>query len=128
MHWASAMIAPVVDASLVQRYDQRAPRYTSYPTALELSTRVYRGRTAMALPRVRNCALRSAPPLALYLHIPFCECAYCYYCACNKVVTRHDERAAEPTSTRCWKSACTPPRYTRQRVSRCTSVAARPRT
>ena len=28
------------------------------------------------------------------MHIPFCE-SVCYYCACNKVITRHHERAAE---------------------------------
>ena len=34
------------------------------------------------------------PPLSLYVHIPFCE-SVCYYCACNKVITRHHERARE---------------------------------
>ena len=33
-------------------------------------------------------------PLSLYVHIPFCE-SLCYYCACNKVITKHHERAAE---------------------------------
>ena len=33
-------------------------------------------------------------PLSLYVHIPFCE-SVCYYCACNKVVTRQHGRAAE---------------------------------
>ena len=28
------------------------------------------------------------------MHIPFCE-SLCYYCACNKVITKHHERAAE---------------------------------
>ena len=32
-------------------------------------------------------------PLSLYVHIPFCD-SVCYYCACNKVVTRHHDRAA----------------------------------
>jgi oxygen-independent coproporphyrinogen III oxidase len=30
----------------------------------------------------------------LYVHIPFCE-SVCYYCACNKVITKHHEKAAE---------------------------------
>ncbi len=34
------------------------------------------------------------PPLSVYVHIPFCE-SVCYYCACNKVITKHHERAAE---------------------------------
>ena len=32
-------------------------------------------------------------PLSLYLHIPFCD-AICYYCACNKIVTRRREKGA----------------------------------
>ena len=31
-------------------------------------------------------------PLSLYVHIPFCE-SLCYYCACNKIITKHPERA-----------------------------------
>jgi oxygen-independent coproporphyrinogen-3 oxidase len=33
-----------------------------------------------------------ALPLSLYVHIPFCE-SLCYYCACNKIITKHHERA-----------------------------------
>ncbi|MFH3663719.1 oxygen-independent coproporphyrinogen III oxidase, partial [Acinetobacter baumannii] len=33
-------------------------------------------------------------PLSIYVHIPFCE-SVCYYCACNKVITKHHERAGE---------------------------------
>ena len=42
-------------------------------------------------------ALRQAAasaPLSLYVHIPFCE-SLCYYCGCNKIITKHHERAAE---------------------------------
>jgi oxygen-independent coproporphyrinogen-3 oxidase len=35
-----------------------------------------------------------APPLSIYVHIPFCE-SVCYYCACNKVITKHHERGRE---------------------------------
>jgi len=31
--------------------------------------------------------------LSLYVHIPFCE-SLCYYCACNKIITKHKDRAA----------------------------------
>lgn len=27
------------------------------------------------------------------MHVPFCE-SLCYYCACNKIVTKHHEKAA----------------------------------
>jgi oxygen-independent coproporphyrinogen-3 oxidase len=33
-----------------------------------------------------------ALPLSLYVHIPFCE-SLCYYCACNKIITKHHDRA-----------------------------------
>ena len=36
--------------------------------------------------------MAKALPLSLYVHIPFCE-SLCYYCACNKIITRHPERA-----------------------------------
>lgn len=32
-------------------------------------------------------------PLSLYIHIPFCN-TVCYYCGCNKIVTKQYERAA----------------------------------
>jgi len=35
-------------------------------------------------PRARN--------LSLYVHIPFCH-KLCYYCGCNKVITRHQHKA-----------------------------------
>jgi hypothetical protein len=35
-----------------------------------------------------------AYPLSVYVHIPFCE-SLCYYCACNKIITKHHERGAE---------------------------------
>ena len=38
--------------------------------------------------------LHNQPPLSLYVHIPFCE-SLCYYCACNKIITKHKERAAD---------------------------------
>ena len=35
-----------------------------------------------------------APPLSVYVHIPFCE-SVCYYCACNKIITKHHSRGTE---------------------------------
>ena len=32
-------------------------------------------------------------PLGVYIHIPFCH-SLCYYCGCNKIVTRNEERVA----------------------------------
>ncbi|ALG68397.1 oxygen-independent coproporphyrinogen III oxidase [Beggiatoa leptomitoformis] len=79
----------IFDADLIKRYDKAGPRYTSYPTAVQFHT----GFDATAY---RTEALRSHnadTPLSLYFHIPFCD-TVCFYCACNKVVTKDRSRAA----------------------------------
>ena len=78
-----------IDSELIARYGGTGPRYTSYPTALHFSDEFAAG-------EYRKHALRSneAPrpsPLSVYVHIPFCQ-ALCYYCACNKVITRNSSR------------------------------------
>lgn len=73
------------DAALVAKYNINGPRYTSYPTALALST-------AFNPQGLTQALQRAAVPLSLYLHIPFCH-KLCYYCGCNKVVTRHQHKA-----------------------------------
>lgn len=70
------------DLDLIRRYDKSGPRYTSYPTAMEFSSRVGANEHIRHL-RASNESLR---PLSLYVHVPFCA-SVCYYCACNKVVT-----------------------------------------
>jgi len=90
----SAAIAPVSitplpqwDDALVKKYDVAGPRYTSYPTAPHFTAQ-FGSEDYAALWRDRD----SNAPLSLYVHIPFCE-NICYYCACNKIVTRHKEKA-----------------------------------
>ena len=79
------------DAALLRRFDQRGPRYTSYPTADRFAPtfgpREYR--RALAQRRIGGFAR----PLALYVHLPFCR-SLCFYCACNKIVTRDDAKAS----------------------------------
>jgi oxygen-independent coproporphyrinogen-3 oxidase len=76
------------DSTLIRRYDQAGPRYTSYPTALQFHDHVSQFDLLHALRDSRK-ALR---PLSLYVHIPFCA-HICYYCACNKVITKDRGRA-----------------------------------
>lgn len=81
--------------SLLRRFDQPGPRYTSYPTA-DRFVEAYGAedsRRAFAQ-RGEGATVGGAAPLSVYVHVPFCE-SVCYYCACNKVITRHHERAAE---------------------------------
>ena len=79
------------DKDLVRALPQTGPRYTSYPTADRFQdTFSYKD----YLHSVAGLRTRGAgKPLSLYLHIPFCE-NICYYCACNKIITRNRERAA----------------------------------
>ena len=76
------------DSDLIRRYDLAGPRYTSYPTAMQFNDHVSPFDLLHALRESRK-ALR---PLSLYMHVPFCA-NICYYCACNKVITKDRGRA-----------------------------------
>ena len=76
------------DSDLIRRYDLAGPRYTSYPTAVQFNSQVSPFDLLHALRESRK-ALR---PLSLYVHVPFCA-NICYYCACNKVITKDRGRA-----------------------------------
>ena len=81
-----------VPPELLQRFDVPGPRYTSYPTADRFVEAFGESQYIQALELRRSGP--AASPLSLYVHIPFCE-SVCYYCACNKVITKHHGRAAE---------------------------------
>lgn len=78
------------DADLMRRYDREGPRYTSYPTALQFREGIDAVDYEKAAAESRGAA--EEQPLSLYVHIPFCF-SPCFYCGCNKVVTRHLDRA-----------------------------------
>lgn len=79
------MQAVIWDPALISKYNINGPRYTSYPTALALSPDFPKQRELDALQSGKDV-------LSLYLHIPFCH-QLCYYCGCNKLVTRHQHKA-----------------------------------
>jgi len=81
-----------ITPELLQRFDVPGPRYTSFPTADRFVEAFGQDDYTLALAQRRQGAPAQARPLSLYVHIPFCE-SLCYYCACNKIVTRHPERA-----------------------------------
>jgi oxygen-independent coproporphyrinogen III oxidase len=86
---------PELTEAMLRRLDRPGPRYTSYPTA-DRFVEAFGApdyRHAM-LQRAQGAVVGGTAPLSIYVHIPFCE-SVCYYCACNKVITRHHERAAE---------------------------------
>ncbi|NDO74891.1 MULTISPECIES: oxygen-independent coproporphyrinogen III oxidase [Shewanella] len=74
------------DQSMIEKYNYSGPRYTSYPTALEFDDSFTEGDLLSAI------ANSKSDKLSLYIHIPFCA-KLCYYCGCNKVITRHQHKA-----------------------------------
>ena len=82
-----------VTPELLRRYDVPGPRYTSYPTADRFIEAFGQDEYVLALQQRKLRSALQAHPLSLYVHIPFCD-ALCYYCACNKIITKHHERAA----------------------------------
>ncbi len=86
---------PVLTEAMLRRLDRPGPRYTSYPTADRFVEAFGPAEYAQALAqRASGAMVGGKPPLSLYVHIPFCE-SVCYYCACNKVITKHHDKAAE---------------------------------
>ncbi|WP_426172876.1 oxygen-independent coproporphyrinogen III oxidase [Massilia sp. TWR1-2-2] len=92
-HATTASTVPTVqfDAQLVRKLSKPGPRYTSYPTADRFSTDFGYRDYLQAVASVRTRG--AAKPLSLYLHIPFCD-TVCYYCACNKIVTKNRDKAS----------------------------------
>ncbi len=73
---------------LLAKYSANGPRYTSYPTALQFRDDFD---PADYLRAARDPGA-AATDLSLYFHIPFCD-TVCFYCGCNKVVTKNHARA-----------------------------------
>lgn len=94
MSTTTAEAPPVLTDAMLRRLDRPGPRYTSYPTADRFVEAFGAREYAQALrERASGARVGGTPPLSIYVHIPFCE-SVCYYCACNKVITRHHERSA----------------------------------
>lgn len=79
------MAAVIWNQALIDKYNINGPRYTSYPTALALHG-------GFEHQNVFNTLANSSETLSLYIHLPFCH-KLCYYCGCNKVITRHQHKA-----------------------------------
>ena len=88
----TSYIMPGVTADMLQKYDVSGPRYTSYPTADRFVEAFTEDAYKLALEQRRVAG--AALPLSIYVHIPFCE-SLCFFCACNKIVTKHHERSVE---------------------------------
>ena len=82
-----------VPFELLQQMDLQGPRYTSYPTADRFVEAFGEQEHLQAL-ALRRSGPGCAGPLSLYVHLPFCA-SLCYFCACNKIITQHPERAQD---------------------------------
>ncbi|MFD1120988.1 oxygen-independent coproporphyrinogen III oxidase [Methylophilus flavus] len=75
----------------IERYDVSGPRYTSYPTA-DRFVEAFDATAYCKAIEQRNINSWTQP-LSVYVHIPFCA-SLCFYCACNKIVTKRHEQSA----------------------------------
>ena len=78
----------VFNNDLIKKYDKSGPRYTSYPTAIQFSENF----TEEDYYQQVKLSNKRNTPLSLYFHIPFCD-TICYYCGCNKIVTKNRNHA-----------------------------------
>lgn len=81
-----------IDFGQFAKYSKSAPRYTSYPTAVEFNTDFSYDDLRESLKRndsfdTQECRL----PLSLYVHLPFCQSA-CYFCGCNVIYTSKQDK------------------------------------
>jgi oxygen-independent coproporphyrinogen-3 oxidase len=87
-------VQSLFNEDLIRRYDKSGPRYTSYPTAVQFHEGFTETeyRQAAEQSNILSRQDTSPRPLSLYFHIPFCN-TVCFYCGCNKVVTKDRTRA-----------------------------------
>ena len=82
----------VIDPELIRKYDISGPRYTSYPTADRFVEAFGESDLRHWIGKRNIGGIKQ--PLSVYVHLPFCD-TICYYCGCNKVVTRDHGRSAK---------------------------------
>ncbi|NDY95774.1 oxygen-independent coproporphyrinogen III oxidase [Wenzhouxiangella limi] len=81
----SELIRPTFDVDLIDRYGGEGPRYTSYPTAVQFNERFGPEDFLTAIDESNRLPIPA--DLSLYVHVPFCS-SPCFYCGCNRVITR----------------------------------------
>ncbi len=80
-----------IDFAFLARYSTQAPRYTSYPTAVEFTQDFSYEDLKQAFQRSDQRAKVDSTPLSLYVHLPFCRSA-CYFCGCNVIYTSKEDK------------------------------------
>jgi oxygen-independent coproporphyrinogen-3 oxidase len=77
-----------ITEAVLERYNVPGPRYTSYPTAPEWVDAF--GPDDFERAFKESNSLRPAPPLSIYVHLPFCR-SLCLFCGCNVVISRNHD-------------------------------------
>jgi oxygen-independent coproporphyrinogen III oxidase len=72
---------PSLDSSLIGKYNNPVPRYTSYPTALKFCVI-----DDLESGRAMYMNAGEKGPLSLYFHLPFCH-SLCWFCGCTKIIS-----------------------------------------
>ena len=85
---ANNLPAFIWDEALIRRYDLSGTRYTSSPTAVEFTPNY----SIEDMVKAAGRSKAAGGPISLYTHLPFCA-HLCYYCACNKVITKKRDKA-----------------------------------
>jgi oxygen-independent coproporphyrinogen-3 oxidase len=81
-----------VDIDILTKYGRPGPRYTSYPTAPQFSSRFGPAEYRTEIEETNRGDNLS--DLSLYFHIPFCN-TLCYFCACNTIITSNLSKIAD---------------------------------
>lgn len=83
----------MLHAELIRKYNVPGPRYTSYPTALNLKPIERKKRSELT-----DLLPMGTKSLSLYMHIPFCH-SLCWYCGCSRIITQNPRKASRYLDT-----------------------------
>ncbi|MBX3712970.1 MAG: oxygen-independent coproporphyrinogen III oxidase [Lysobacter sp.] len=100
------------DPDLLRRYDRPGPRYTSYPTAPQFGPGFGESELRRAIQDSNGDPIPRR--LSLYVHVPFCL-SPCFYCGCNRIITRDRSRGDAYLTHLCREIAMIAPLFDRDR-------------
>ncbi|HZX79511.1 MAG TPA: radical SAM protein, partial [Lysobacter sp.] len=86
-----ALSDQLVERGLLERYSGPGPRYTSYPTAPQFHDGFGDAQLRSAIAASNGDPIPRR--LSIYVHVPFCA-SPCFYCGCNRIITRDASRGA----------------------------------